>query len=743
MAQTPYYGGSYHPPPLFVAELDSQPGRPSDAPSHHGPDGTPVFEMSGEPVLPQQTQTQTPGKDYSSPSNESPAPLQSPGMSHATSHGETKDKPSKDSSVTSQSTMANPWAYFGPESPDDKLKEHQDDDRRPSEPVYKPYPGNSEISPPEIPEGTRPLAGASTPDLKSGDDAFYPAPLKLAHRPAKPASPPAFKPYAPPESQDTPDLLPKPLGRPDRINSQSPTTPSSYQPYRPHSPQPPVTAPSAPNSRPATTSPLQNAPLASPPVAFKPQPVGSAPQHFQSAAYPTQPLNPPAPENSIPPKRAGSLPTSPGPRPEPHPQVQYGIPNAAPAKPMPSPGSVYPPSPMTPSIQHAAEIAPSPATPAPNSGIPLSQPQYAAHVAVPSYSQTPAPGVGSSSPAVANNTGLSHAQPQYAVPVQTPSYGLNQPSAAPITSPTTASQPTASTVSSPAYSSSQLSPAQSSYGVPQPTYAPAPASSTSGGISPSLPLPPAPYQQAAHTGPAAHQPHAQQSNTKPYGTPAPTQIPQSPPPPYAPQHADSGVGAFPPASGNTMMYQPSPAGAYPPQPHLQYPTQPTYAPTISPPLQGQSIHGLQPPALPPRPSSSQGFAATSGFGAGPAGYNPSNYPPPPQTHFSPPPPLPARPGLGKLTGGGGKIFGSSSADKWLRKTGQVLENTLAPYLQGPAGAYRPGSQGPQGQQGQPVHQVPGPYPPQGHHFHAPHLAPQYRGVPEPGPPQQGPGASGY
>jgi hypothetical protein len=103
--------------------------------------------------------------------------------------------------------------------------------------------------------------------------------------------------------------------------------------------------------------------------------------------------------------------------------------------------------------------------------------------------------------------------------------------------------------------------------------------------------------------------------------------------------------------------------------------------------------------------------------------------------------LPPRPGLGKLSGGGGKIFGSSSADKWLRKTGQALESTLAPYLQGQSTSFRPGSNGQQGQQGQPVYQVPGVYPPQGNHFHAPHLAPQFRGNPEPGPSPYGPGAS--
>jgi hypothetical protein len=676
-------------------------------------------------VLAHQPLIQTAGEEHSNPSNEWPAPLNSPAMS--ISQGVAKDEPSKGVSATSQPIMANPWAYFGPESPENKFQETHTENQRPSEPVYKPYPGSSEISPPQVPQSTRPSANVSTPDFTSGDNTFYPAPLKLAHRPAKPASPPAFKPYAPPESQATSDLLSKPLSRPDRNNPQSPTTPSSYQPYRPHSPQPPVHAVPTSDSRPATASPLQSAPLADPPGVIQQQPVDPASHHLHSTASPTQPVNLPSTEPNLPSLPTNSLPTSPKPQPEPQPQKQHGIPNAAPAKPVPSSAATNLPSPMTPSFQQASVIAPSPATPAPSTGVPFSQPQYAAHVAVPSYSQASA---SSSSPAVPNNPGLPFTQPQYAAPVQAHDYGPCQPSV----TPSTTSSPG---VSSPAYSSSQLSPAQPSYGIPHPVYTSAPASSTLGGINPFLQHPPAVYQQAAHTDPTAHQPHTQQATAESYGTPKPTQIPQSPPPPYAPQDTSPGVAVNQPASSNHMMYQAFPVGAYPLQP--QYPTQPPHVTATSPPLQG-----LQPPALPPRPSSSQGFAPSSGFGSGPTGYSPSNYPPPPQTYFSPPPPaLPARPGLGKLAGGGGKIFGSSSADKWLRKTGQVLESTLAPYLQGQSGSYRPGSHGPQGQQGQSVQQAPGPYPQQGQYFHAPHLAPQFRGASESGPPQHGPGAPGY
>ncbi|RKL26270.1 hypothetical protein BFJ70_g11936 [Fusarium oxysporum] len=715
MVRTPYYDGN-HPPPLFVAELDSEPGRPGDAPSHHRPDGTPVFEMSGEPVLPQHGQD----GNQSSLSNKCPSSLQALGASKPTQQGqEDQNKPSKDTSTASQSVMANPWAYFGPESSDDKLKETQrpqTDNRRPSEPVYRPYPGDSDDSPPEVPRGTRPSTNPSSPDLKNEDYAFYPAPLKLAHRPANATSPPAFKAYVPPVSQESSDLEPKPLGRPDRTDSQSPTALNAYRPYRPHSTQPLASSVPTSNTHPATASSNQNVPPASPSKPPEQQPPGTVSHQITSTTPPSHTPNP-----------------------EPQPQRQYGIPNAAPAQPMPPSTSTYLPSPVTPSVQLSSVVS-SPATPATNAGVPFTQPQYAAHVAVQTYAQTPASLVDSpssvASPGPSHHAGVPFAQPQYATPVQAHNFGLNQ-------SNITVAQAPASVMPTSASNSSQSTPVQFNYGVQQPTYSSPvePAQSTLNQASPHLP---APYQQPITSGPKVQQTHAQQPNTRPYGTPVPTVIPQSPPPPYASQDTSFGAGAQQSGPGNPTMYQPSPTGPYPPQP--QYSTQPTYAPATSPPLPSHSGNSLQPPALPPRPSSSQGFAPTSGFGAGPAGYNPASYPRPPQTYFAPPPALPPRPGLGKLAGGGGKLFGSSSADKWLKKTGQVLESTLAPYLQGQSGqsaSYRPGSNGLQGQQGQPMQQAPGQYPPQGHHFHVPHLAPQYRGASESGRPPQGPSAPGY
>ncbi|KAF5573574.1 hypothetical protein FPCIR_13925 [Fusarium pseudocircinatum] len=712
MVRTPYYGDN-HPPPLFVAELDSEPGRPGDAPSHHRPDGTPVFEMSGEPVLPQHGQV----GNQSSTSHNGPSFLHSPGASKPTQQGqEDQNKPSKDTPTAPQSVMANPWAYFGPESSDDKPKETQrtqTDNRQPSEPVYRPYPGDSNDSPPEVPHGTRPSTNPSSPDLKNEDYAFYPAPLKLAHRPANATSPPAFKAYVPPVAQASSDLEPKPLGRPDRTDSQSPTALNAYRPYRPHSTQPPASPVLTSNTHTATTSPNQNVPLASPPRPPEQQSPGTVSHQITSTTSPSHTPNPPASGATLP-KPATSLPTSPKPQTqqsEPQPQPQYGIPNAAPAQPVPPSTSTYLPSSVTPSVQLSSVVS-SPATPATNAGVPFIQPQYAAHVAVPTYAQAPS-SVASSGPS--HHTGVLFAQPQYATPVQAHGFGSNHAN-------TIVAQAPASFMPTSASNSSQSTPVQFNYVSAHP---------------------PSPYQQPITPGPNVQQTPTQQPNTKSYGTPVPTVIPQSPPPPYAAQDTSFGAGSQQSGPVNPTIYQPSPTGPYPPQP--QYSTQPTYAPATSPPLPNHSGNSLQPPALPPRPSSSQGFAPTSGFGAGPAGYNPANYPRPPQTYFAPPPALPPRPGLGKLAGGGGKLFGSSSADKWLKKTGQVLESTLAPYLQGQSGqsaSYRPGSNGLQGQQGQPMQQAPGQYPPQGHHFHVPHLAPQYRGASESGHPPQGPSAPG-
>lgn len=859
--QSPYYAGNY-PPPLFAAELDSS-APSSRFASAQGPDGAPVFEMPGEPVPSSQNgQEKRPSRTQSPAQSSNPWPFYLDGQAPSKpAQEDDKDKPYKDPSAAPQPVMANPWAYFGPEASEDtpaplaiasgrrpvnqnppSPAPQSEEDRRPSGPVYKPYPGNSE-SVPQVPHGTRPPASTS-PSPSDGDPSYYPAPLKLGGRPAKTTSPPAFKPYSPPPSHDVQDAQVRPLAGIGRTDSHSTTTSMPYRPYRPHSPQTETTAAPAANiphtasppppvgtpasltigtppagasavapappvastpTPPVTSQAVAPAPLAPTPPATTPaptaavpaptpsaaipapqqQPAGASPHHFHSPAPTNQPVNPPRTDASVSPKPTTTAPASEQPWPpqyqQPQPQQQHhqpqpqqnGIPGAAPAQGAPSVASPYLPSPMSPSAQSISMAAPSPATPSLNAGVPFAQPQYAAAVPAPNYAPGPTPGHGpgpspthppvsaagppqtqqvpapmtSPPPAMpVLNAGVPFAQPTYAANVPPQNYGPGPSPTPPVTSPVgpPQSHPGQPMVApTPAHGPAQpmLGYPNYNYNVPQPSYAPAhtPPTATPAPGAPSQPptQPPAPYQQPAQTGPGPQQPPLQHSTTEPYmaqGT-----IPQSPPPPYA-QTIPTRPGSQPPAAGHPSQYQPpppgpAPVGPYPPQP--QYPTQPTYSHAAPPPLQGQPSFGLQPPPLPPRPASAQGGMPTHGFGSGPAGYNPANYPAPPQTYFSPPPALPPRPGAG----GVGKIFGSSSADKWLRKTGQVLESTLAPILQGgQSGQYRPGQQ-----QGQPVpqgQQGPRPYASHMPHFHAPHLAPQFRGAPDSDSPMPGPGAPG-
>ncbi|UKZ55337.1 hypothetical protein TrVGV298_009157 [Trichoderma virens] len=106
----------------------------------------------------------------------------------------------------------------------------------------------------------------------------------------------------------------------------------------------------------------------------------------------------------------------------------------------------------------------------------------------------------------------------------------------------------------------------------------------------------------------------------------------------------------------------------------QYPTQPTYAAAngnipSSPNLpQGQYVS----PPLPPRPATTQ-----PQFFAGFTSQNVVAYPPPPKRVFSPPPAAPPQPPR-RQSGGtsSGRLFSSSSALKWIDKTGKGLENKL-------------------------------------------------------------------
>ncbi|KAJ4205652.1 hypothetical protein NW767_003714, partial [Fusarium falciforme] len=436
--QSPYYAGNY-PPPLFAAELDSS-APSSRFASAQGPDGAPVFEMPGEPVPSKQNGEEKRPSRTQSPAQANPWPFYLDGQAPSKpAQEDDKDKPYKDPSAAPQPVMANPWAYFGPEASEDTpaplaiasgrrpvnqnpspppAAPQSEEDRRPSGPVYKPYPGNSE-SVPQVPHGTRPPASTS-PSPSDGDPSYYPAPLKLGGRPAKTTSPPAFKPYSPPPSHDVQDTQVRPLAGIGRTDSQSTTTSMPYRPYRPHSPQtettaaapaaniPPTTSPPPPAGTPAsltigtppagasavapappvastptppvTAQAVAPAPLAPTPPATTPapvaavpaptpsgtipapqqQPAGASPHHFHSPAPTNPPVNPPRTDASVSPKPTTTAPASEHPRP---PQYQQPQPQQQHHQPQPQQNGIAGAAPAQGAPSVASPYLPSPMSP--------------------------------------------------------------------------------------------------------------------------------------------------------------------------------------------------------------------------------------------------------------------------------------------------------------------------------------------------------------------------------------------
>lgn len=727
--QTPYHEYAYNyssnrPPPLFAPKLNhanhTSPRPDTCTGSGYPQDGAPVFEMPADSVVPSKIE-----KNLSPKPQQPDAPVQAnpwpfyleDSTCSKSAQEEGYDKPEKMATPAAQEPeLANPWPYFGPQqsgnlsttqgqgqSPEfsnpakDSLPSQTDTQvQPPCNKSYKPFPGTAQSL---SEDSDMPRSPQDEPGSASSPT-FYPAPLKLAYRPAKPASPVTFKPYAPPPSQDAYEAQSTPLSGVGKTDSQSTVNSVSYRPYRPNSPQPPVSVP-PPRSHytPATSPANVSRNTASPPNLQQSYPTGAASHHCASpkpAIHPTSPL----PPNQSPASKPTTAPASPVPQPlvqqavlanSPSPNAQSANSQSSNASPQPSPiASTHSrPSHASPHLTHSATMASlPPAVPPVGVGPPYTQPQYAAHVPSPNYA--------AASPSEPPATPAPDRPQPHSVPgsVESPDYSVSGP---PIM---------ASSQAQPAYNSHVAVQPNPNYNIPQPTY----ASTTSPPLSTLLFQRPTLPQQ--HTGQVSASPQPQYSSMEQPSSSVAT--PQSPPPPYThtmPTRPDS----QPPTAGHASPYQPPP----PSGPYLQpsYPTQPTYAhtgtPGAPPPLQGQPTYGLQPPPLPPRPSSTHG-PAPSTFGA-PAGYNPANYPVPPKTYFNPPPALPPRPS--------GKLFGSSSAEKWLKKTGQALESTLAPYLQvQPDPRYRAASFGSQ----------------PGGQYHAPHMAPQYRGnlngeLPPPGP----------
>ncbi|RSM15917.1 hypothetical protein CEP52_000539 [Fusarium oligoseptatum] len=717
--QSPYYAGNGHyPPPLFAAELDSS-APSSRFASAQGPDGTPVFEMAGELVPNNQngeekrpSRTQSPAQQQQS-GNANPWPFYLDGQKPAQEQDDDKDKPYKDPSAAPQAVMANPWAYFGPEAPEDTpaplaiasgkrpvnqnpssppppAAPQSEEDRRPSGPVYKPYPGNSE-SIPQVPHGTRPPASTS-PSPSDGDASYYPAPLKLGGRPpAKTTSPPAFKPYSPPPTHDVQDAQVRPLAGIGRTDSQSTTTSMPYRPYRPHSPQTETPAAPASNVPKTTSPPPRDATPASlsigtppagaqavapaPPIASTPTPPVTAPAVAPAPLASTSPAATPAPA-------AAAVPA-------PTPSASAPVTQAAIQAPQQQPAGVAPhhfhsSAPTSPPVNPPrtdASVSPKP-TNAPVSEqqqqqqppqYQQPQPQQQHHQPQPQHQQqqngivgaAPAQGapsmgspylpspmspsaqsisVAAPSPATPSlNAGVPFTQPQYATTVPTPNYGPGPaPGHAPGPPPThppvsVAGPPQPQQAPVPMTSPPPAMPVLNA-GVPfaQPTYAtPAPHQNYGPGPSPTPPVtspiigPPQSHPGLPMAAPASAHGPAQPMPGYPnynYNVPQPS---------YAPAHTPPTATPAPGAPGQPVTQPPAPyqqpaqTGPGPQQPPLQHSTTEPYM------AQGNIPQSPPPPyaqTVPPRPGSQP-----------PAAGHPSQYQPPPGPGPVPVGPYPPQP----------------------------------------------------------------------------------------------------
>ncbi|KAL7808251.1 hypothetical protein V8C26DRAFT_413613 [Trichoderma gracile] len=641
--------------------------------------------------------------------------------------------------------LANPWAYFGPMSPSEDVGGHkaaaaangQDvgglgirvegsgDAKAKSESqdapaaASAPHHGTPGEQGADGPPPSDPAAPTGEPSSSSPPaPAFYPAPLRLSRKDVPPAAAPAFKPYVPP-TDDVPAVAPLNVKH-QRRSSDGPQgeaiTTLPYRPYRPAghgehdgnhradtaAPPAPVMPPQpvpAQSHRPPVTGAV--APQGMSPQVTTWSPSGSPnPAQQQPASPPTdtpydgmaphQPLHHP----SQPPPSAETRPSPPpvaAPPVPPHPPLSSHSPSAV------APAVTAPPPPPPPIIQASVPaIPPPPSVPAPSpyphtpyyaNPVQPSSPHHhtspspsSQHPATgyhPSSSPTPglqpyghphsAPTSALPSPAIVpfQFQATTQAQPHnlYPVPAPTPPLASHTPPA-PIPSPGPVSyHPPPQHFTPP--------PPTSSYDIPQPTYA------SASEIPP--PQPPRPQFQQVAMG--AYQYSPQPS-------------PQAQPPSYDYAGTPSPV-AQPPVSPQPSPYQSPHGPAIAPHQH-HYPVQPTYAAASngnspsSPDPQGQYAV----PPLPPRPATAQ-----PQLFAGFTSQNVVVFPPPPKRVFSPPPgaaaagaaPPPPRRQSG---GSSGRLFSSSSALKWIDKTGKGLEHKLDAVLGSQGSSSKPPPQPP-------------------------------------------------
>ncbi|RFU72821.1 hypothetical protein TARUN_9433, partial [Trichoderma arundinaceum] len=237
------------------------------------------------------------------------------------------------------------------------------------------------------------------------------------------------------------------------------------------------------------------------------------------------------------------------------------------------------------------------------------------------------------------------------------------------------------------------------------------------------------YAAPTHTPPTASPglpasmpyPPPQQFTSPPpsssYDIPQPTyasSAEQPPPQPPRPQYQQAPMGTYPPPSphspapygyGNVPRPNTQPPSSTQPSPYNlpygpaiaphqhQYPTQATYAaPNSYAPSSPDPQDPYATPPLPPRPATTQGSQpqVLTGFTS-----HVVAYPPPPRRVFDPPPAIPTQPNRKQSAGtSGGRLFSSSSALKWIDKTGKGLENRLDAVLGSQASSGKPPPQPP-------------------------------------------------
>ncbi|OTA02952.1 hypothetical protein A9Z42_0033920 [Trichoderma parareesei] len=544
--------------------------------------------------------------------------------------------------------LANPWAYFGPTSPGEDVGGHKaaaaaaagQDVGGLGISVKDPEDVKAKSESQDVPAAA-PAPHQSTPGEQGADGASPSSPAASAGEPSSSSTP-------------APGFYPAPL-RLSR-NDVPPAAAPAFKPYAPPTDDDvvPAVAPlNVKHQRPSPDVPQGEATTALP---YRPyRPAGHGEQdvnHKADAASSPAPVMPPQPasaQSHKPPVTGAVAPQGMSP------QVTTWSPSGSPNPTQQQPASASTKPPLDGMAPHHPSYQPS--YPPSSSPVPSLQPYGSPHSAPTSALPSPAIVPFQFQP-------TTQAQPHNLYPVSAPTPPVaSYTPPAPIPSPGPVSYHPSSQHFTPP-------PPTSNYDIPQPTYA------SSAEIPP--PQPPRPQFQQAAVGAYQYSPqpspHAQPPSYGYAGTPSPVTQPHVSPQP-SPYHSPHG-----PAIAPHQHY---------------YPAQPTYAAAApngnsppSPDPQGQYAV----PPLPPRPATAQ-----PQLFAGFTSQNVVVFPPPPKRVFSPPPasagaaPPPPRRQSG---GSSGRLFSSSSALKWIDKTGKGLENKLDAVLGSQGSSSKPPPQPP-------------------------------------------------